>query len=232
LIMVYHGSLSFYINYKGDAVAVNIQRYPTKVLAHIKFTGSRMEPQMVKAGKIEMVWAGKGMLLRGDREVYITTERGPVRKGADYLVVLHPRKDKVKIFFNDQRTLIVRGEAFDFTHCRIVTKLHSMNIEEEFLRLMIDGKKKVEGRLYDEKRRQIRAGDYLRFIAQSGLEAYFLVTDVKVYPGFMEMLESEGLHNVLPKARSLANGIRVYRRFYREREELEYGVCAIHIVPL
>ena len=34
-----------------------------------------------------------------------------------------------------------------------------MGLKEEYLDLIRDGKKKVEGRLYDEKRRQINPGD-------------------------------------------------------------------------
>lgn len=57
------------------------------------------------------------------------------------------------------------------------------------------GKKKVEGRLYDEKRQKIMpGGDTIIFEGR----LMCAVKDVRVYSSFKEMLEKEGLENVLP----------------------------------
>ncbi|AAL80579.1 ASCH domain-containing protein [Pyrococcus furiosus DSM 3638] len=104
-----------------------------------------------------------------------------------------------------------------------------MGLQEEFLELIKLRKKKIEGRLYDEKRRQIKPGDVISF---EGGKLKVRVKAIRVYNSFREMLEKEGLENVLPGVKSIEEGIQVYRRFYDEEKEKKYGVVAIEIEPL
>ncbi len=103
-----------------------------------------------------------------------------------------------------------------------------MGLQEEYLRAIAEGKKKVEGRLYDEKRQGIKPGDTIIF--ENKLMC--VVKDVRVYSSFREMLESEGIENVLPGVESVEEGIMVYRRFYSEEKEKKYGVAAIEVEPV
>jgi ASC-1-like (ASCH) protein len=103
-----------------------------------------------------------------------------------------------------------------------------MGLREEYLRAIAEGRKKVEGRLYDEKRQKIKPGDEITF--ENRLMC--VVKDVRVYSSFREMLEKEGIENVLPGVDSLEEGVGVYRRFYSEERERRYGVAAIEIEPI
>ncbi|NPA47145.1 MAG: ASCH domain-containing protein [Thermococci archaeon] len=103
-----------------------------------------------------------------------------------------------------------------------------MGLQEEYLKAIAEGRKRIEGRLYDEKRQGIRPGDEIVF--ENRLVC--VVKDVRVYPSFREMLEREGLDNVLPGVESVDEGVRVYRRFYSEEKERKYGVVAIEVEPV
>ncbi|BAA29429.1 ASCH domain-containing protein [Pyrococcus horikoshii] len=104
-----------------------------------------------------------------------------------------------------------------------------MGLQEEYIELIKAGKKKIEGRLYDEKRRQIKPGDIIIF---EGGKLKVKVKGIRVYSSFKEMLEKEGIENVLPGVKSIEEGVKVYRQFYDEEREKKYGVVAIEIEPI
>jgi len=103
-----------------------------------------------------------------------------------------------------------------------------MGLQEEYLKAIAEGRKKVEGRLYDEKRQGIRPGDTIIFENK----LMVVVKDVRVYSSFREMLENEGLENVLPGVKSIEEGLKIYRKFYSEEKEKRYGVAAIEVEPV
>jgi ASC-1-like (ASCH) protein len=102
-----------------------------------------------------------------------------------------------------------------------------MGLQEEYLEAIAEGKKKIEGRLYDEKRQRIKPGDTIIF--ENRLMC--IVKDIRVYSSFREMLESEGIENVLPGVKDVEEGLNVYRKFYSEERERKYGVVAIEVEP-
>ena len=62
-----------------------------------------------------------------------------------------------------------------------------MNLNNEPFSLIKSGEKTVEFRLYDEKRRQIAVGDYIRFTAQNGDVLVCMIKRLHVYPSFKEL---------------------------------------------
>jgi len=100
-----------------------------------------------------------------------------------------------------------------------------MGLREEYLMAIATGKKRIEGRLYDEKRQKIQPGDTIIF--ENRLMC--VVKDVRVYSSFREMLERESIENVLPGVENVEEGVKVYRRFYPEEKERKYGVVAIEV---
>jgi ASC-1-like (ASCH) protein len=103
-----------------------------------------------------------------------------------------------------------------------------MGLQEEYLRAIAEGKKKIEGRLYDEKRQKIKPGDTIIF--ENKLMC--VVKDIRVYSSFREMLESEGIENVLPGVKDVEEGLKIYRKFYPKEKEKKYGVAAIEVEPV
>ncbi|WP_456481333.1 HisA/HisF-related TIM barrel protein [Methanopyrus sp.] len=107
-------------------------------------------------------------------------------------------------------------------------RVHHMGLEEEYLELIKEGKKTVEGRVKDDKRTRIKPGDKILFNRRLLVK----VVDVREYDSFEEMLREEGLENVLPNVDSIEEGVEIYRRFYSSGKEKMFGVLAIEIEPI
>lgn len=101
---------------------------------------------------------------------------------------------------------------------------HNMNVKEPWYGLIQEGKKTVEGRLLDDKRKKYKKGDYIKFNNQGWI---FQIKKLTVYKTFKDMLISEGLSNVLPNVASLEDGIAVYKKYYNKEDEERLGVVAI-----
>jgi len=89
-----------------------------------------------------------------------------------------------------------------------------------------NGAKTIEGRLTKPKYTRIKPGDIL--ILNNAL--HVRVSKIRRYPSFTKMLVSEGVQHTTPNAHSLEEGTHAYRQLYSEKEELKYGVIAMHIM--
>ncbi|MBU4217056.1 ASCH domain-containing protein [Candidatus Parcubacteria bacterium] len=105
-------------------------------------------------------------------------------------------------------------------------KTISTNIQEPYTSFVVDGQKTVEGRLNRGKFAALEVGDVMEMNDE---RTPFVVVAKNVYPTFREMLETEGIANVLPDQYDLDRGVDVYRKFYSEEEEKEFGVVALRI---
>ena len=116
---------------------------------------------------------------------------------------------------------------FDKTEKHWFNKLHTMSLKKEYFYLIARGKKKVELRLYDEKRKQIKKNDIIEF--KCGQESFRIgVKDVNVFDTFLQALKSCKLKKTLPGINTYAEGVEIYHSIsnYKENEK-RYGVCAI-----
>ncbi|KAF3457765.1 hypothetical protein FNV43_RR02424 [Rhamnella rubrinervis] len=100
-----------------------------------------------------------------------------------------------------------------------------LDVQEPFFSQLKDGLKTIEGRCAGGKYSRIGSGTFLLFNKYIVVE----VQDVHWYPSFYNMLEAEGLANVLPGVESLKDGVQIYRKFYTEETERSNGVLAIGI---
>jgi ASC-1-like (ASCH) protein len=98
-----------------------------------------------------------------------------------------------------------------------------------YLRMILDGRKTIEGRINNGPFKKLQAGAFIRFHCQ-GTEAYCQVLKVNRYGSFREMLEKEGVHPCLPDVRSLQEGVTIYDKIpgYADKAK-QHGVLAIHI---
>ena len=58
------------------------------------------------------------------------------------------------------------------------------------------------------------------------------ITYVHVYKDFRQMIEAEGLRHLLPFARSVAEGMRIYECFPGAEGVHRYGAAAIGVKPI
>ena len=105
-------------------------------------------------------------------------------------------------------------------------KIISIHKQEPYYSMVINGLKTVEGRLNKGIFAELEIGDVLMMRPEN---KKFQVTGKRQYKTFREMLEAEGVKNVLPDKNNIEEATKVYKNFYKESEENRYGVLAIRI---
>ena len=109
---------------------------------------------------------------------------------------------------------------------------HTMNLHPEPFEMIREGKKTIELRLYDEKRRQIRVGDTIVFsnTQQPGQTLCAQVTDLFVFDSFEELYRSLPLLKCGYTEENIASAAPEDMNVYYSREkQCVYGVVGIQI---
>lgn len=109
--------------------------------------------------------------------------------------------------------------------------IHQMNLYEEYFDSIKIGKKKVEVRLNDAKRRKIKIGDLIEFVNVSNQENTLTVKviDLKQYPTFKEMYQSITFKEFDCDGWTLEEMIDGTYDIYTPEQEEEWGTLAITI---
>ena len=90
----------------------------------------------------------------------------------------------------------------------------------------MEGRKTIEGRLNKGKFNKIRVGDILQIDPEG---AQFKIISKNIYSSFKEIIEKEGIENVIPDKKEIDDAVDVYYGFYTKKQEKEFGVVAIKI---
>lgn len=91
------------------------------------------------------------------------------------------------------------------------------------------GKKTVEGRLNKNQFKMLKVNDLITF-ENNGTTLLATISQITLYSSFEAYLTQEGLKRTLPGTLSIQDGINIYRAFYSEEQEREYGVLAIEFM--
>jgi ASC-1-like (ASCH) protein len=94
--------------------------------------------------------------------------------------------------------------------------------------------KQVEGRLNSGDFEKMAVGDRILFKnGDMGFERTALVEIKKItnYADFRTYLEKETLERCLPGIDSIEDGLGVYYKYYKMRDELEHGIKALTLKP-
>lgn len=108
-------------------------------------------------------------------------------------------------------------------------KTHEMNLQPRYFDFTKDGTKRIELRLYDEKRQQIALGDVIRF-SKSNSESF----DAKVvgllrYNSFDDLFEDFDISILADSSMTKQELLGVLSEFYTPEKQAEYGVLGIRI---
>jgi ASC-1-like (ASCH) protein len=101
-----------------------------------------------------------------------------------------------------------------------------LNIQEPYLSFILNGQKTIEGRLNKGKFKEFKTGDIL-LVGQK--EDKFIIERLTIYSSFREMLEKEGIKNVIPDKNTIDEAEGIYYNFYTKEQEKEFGILAIKI---
>ena len=107
---------------------------------------------------------------------------------------------------------------------------HDMKLNEKPFNNINNGTKKIELRLYDDKRSKINLNDFIVFHKTTDLSQ---TTKVKVigilrYNSFEDLFKDVDF-NICGPANSLSEKLSNLHKIYSVKEEKKYGILAIHI---
>lgn len=104
-----------------------------------------------------------------------------------------------------------------------------MHLEPNYFNLVKEGKKVVEFRLYDEKRRSIKIGDKIRFICEDDPTEYCVlyVQELKISSDFQTLI-SDLPAEKLDKSETRRLLLEL-QTIYKADEEKQKGVVAIFV---
>lgn len=106
---------------------------------------------------------------------------------------------------------------------------HEMKLQPSPYAAILEGRKTVEMRLYDERRRGISVGDEIVFTNnETGEKMSVLVTSVKVYPSFAELYLDYDKEAIGYMPDEVADPRDMEEYYPREKQAL-YGAVAIGI---
>ena len=109
--------------------------------------------------------------------------------------------------------------------------MFKMKLQPEYYNFILNGTKRIEIRLYDEKRQQIRIGDTIEFFKLPDLNESFIakVIDLLRYNTFEDMFNDFDISILADKSMTKEELINVLEQFYSKEEQEKYGVLGIRI---
>lgn len=106
-----------------------------------------------------------------------------------------------------------------------------MKLNPKYFEFMKNGTKRIEIRLNDEKRKNLKIGDVIVFQKESELkeELYTQIVNLRVKRNFKELIENLEISEYSDKSESEENFLHDLYKFYTKEQEEKYGVVGIQI---
>lgn len=106
-----------------------------------------------------------------------------------------------------------------------------MKLNPKYFEFMKNGTKRIEIRLNDEKRKDLKIGDVIVFQKESELkeELYTQIVNLMVKRNFKELIENLEISEYSDKSKSEENFLHDLYKFYTKEQEEKYGVVGIQI---
>lgn len=108
---------------------------------------------------------------------------------------------------------------------------HEMKLQPEYFNFILNGTKRIEIRLNDEKRQNIKLGDKIKFLKEPDLTETFeaKVVGLLRYNSFEEMFKDYDISILSDKSMTKEELISVLEQFYTKEKQEKYGVLGIRI---
>lgn len=112
--------------------------------------------------------------------------------------------------------------------------VHKMHLADEPFDMIVSGKKTVEVRLNDEKRREISLGDIVIFYRKSHITdmCAVMVVGLRRYNNFLQLFSSERLADTGCTDMTAEQAAQSMYKYYTPDQEEMAGVLAIEIKPI
>ena len=108
---------------------------------------------------------------------------------------------------------------------------HEMKLQPEYYNFIQNGTKRIEIRLFDEKRQQIKIGDTIKFLKEPELieSINAKVIGLLRYSSFEDMFKDFDISVLSDKSMTKEELIDVLEKFYTKEKQKQYGVLGIKI---
>ena len=104
-----------------------------------------------------------------------------------------------------------------------------MNLQPKYFDFIKDGTKRIELRLYDEKRQSIKLGDTIEFAKSEGEKFKAEVIGLLRYNSFADLFEDFDISILADSSMTKQELLEVLEEFYSEEKQAEFGVIGIRI---
>lgn len=104
-----------------------------------------------------------------------------------------------------------------------------MNLQPKYFDFIKDGTKRIELRLYDEKRRSIQLGDIIEFAKSDDEKFKAEVVGLLRYSSFADLFEDFDISILADSSMTKQELLEVLGEFYSEEKQAEFGVIGIRI---
>lgn len=108
---------------------------------------------------------------------------------------------------------------------------HILKLQPEYFDFIENGSKRIELRLYDEKRQKISIGDTIIFQKESELETIMKVKVIGLlrYNTFEELFKDFDIEVMADKSMTKQELLDALQEFYTPEKQKQYGVLGIRI---
>lgn len=105
---------------------------------------------------------------------------------------------------------------------------HKMNLQTKYYNFIKNGTKRIELRLFDEKRKEIKIWDEIEF--SNGEESFLTeVTNLFKFESFEKLFENFRVETLADKSMNKKELLEVLNEFYSKDKQKEFGVLGIEI---
>ena len=108
-------------------------------------------------------------------------------------------------------------------------KTHEMNLQPKYFDFIKDGTKRIELRLYDEKRQLIRLGDIIEFTKSDDEKFKAEVIGLLLYSSFNDLFEDFDISILADATMTKQELLDVLGEFYTSEKQAEFGVAGIRL---
>lgn len=107
--------------------------------------------------------------------------------------------------------------------------MHEMNLQQRYFDYIKNGTKRIELRLYDEKRQKIQIGDSIEFTSPDGEKLKAEVVGLLRYKTFADLFEDFDISILADASMTKDELLSVLGEFYTPEMQEKYGVVGIRL---
>ena len=106
---------------------------------------------------------------------------------------------------------------------------HEMKLVDKYYNYILNGTKRIELRLYDEKRKKINIGDTITFLKYPNMDESFnvIVTELLRYSSFDNLIKDFDISILADQSMSKDELVNILNGFYSTPEQNKHGVLGI-----